>query len=391
MNKIRVGMLSASMSRTAGGIAPSMRALSASLVVNDIDVAVFAARDAESDKDLGLWGNLPVRLHEVRGPRAFGWQRGLNQSLAGAKVDVLHKHGLWMYPSLVATGFSENNKPRVISPHGMLDPWALQNSAAKKSLAMALFERRNLAGAACLHALCAAERDAIRSCGINVPIAVIPNGVDLSEAEGPFPKPNWSKHIPNDAKVLLYLGRIHPKKGIEPLLDAIALLRATGAARWHLVVAGWDQGGTEAKLVAKVSELGLEQRVHFVGPQYGINKKASYARADAFVLPSFSEGLPMTVLEAWSFRLPVLMTKACNLPEGFASGAAFRITTDPAEMAHVLDQVIKLDKNELRFVGYAGRKLVEERFTWSTVAEQMAAVYRWVLDGGEAPPTVQIK
>lgn len=390
MKKIRVGMLSASMSRKAGGIAPSMCALSASLVASGLDVEVFSARDADSDKDLGVWGNIPVQLHEVRGPRAFGWQPRLKQSLAGAEIDVLHQHGLWMYPSVASAGFSANKKPRVISPHGMLDPWALQNSATKKRVALALFENRNLAGAACLHALCAAERDAIRSCGINIPIAVIPNGVDLSEAKGPFQKPDWSKYIPDDAKVLLYLGRIHPKKGIGPLLDAIARLGANGAARWHLVVAGWDQGETEAKLVAKVTELGLEQRVHFVGPQYGINKKASFARADAFVLPSFSEGLPMAVLEAWSFSLPVLMTEACNLPEGFASGAAFLITTDPVEMACTLDELIEMDEAALRYVGNAGRKLVEEKFTWSVVAEKMAAVYRWILCGGETPPTIRM-
>jgi glycosyltransferase involved in cell wall biosynthesis len=387
---VRVGMLAASMSRRAGGIAPAMRALSSSLAAQSVDLEVFAGCDEYSSRDLQDWGNIPVHLHNVKGPVSFGWQPGLKLSLARTELNVLHLHGLWMYPSVAAIGWSENERPRVISPHGMLDPWALKNSWAKKRIAQLVFENRNLTGAACLHALCDAERDAIRACGIEVPIAVIPNGVDLSEAEGPFLEPNWNERIPKGAKVLLYLGRIHPKKGLDPLLEAISRLQSRHAERWHLVVAGWDQEDYEAKLGSRATSLELDHRVHFVGPQFGADKKASFARADAFILPSFSEGLPMAVLEAWSFNLPVFMTEACNLPEGFRAGAAFEITTDPVEMARVLDEVIEMRDEELARVGRAGRKLVEEKFTWSTVAEQMADVYRWVLGDRERPDHVRI-
>ena len=383
-------MLAASMSRRAGGIAPAIRALSSSLAAQSVDLEVFAARDEYSSSDLRDWGDIPVNLHKVQGPASFGWQPDLKYSLRRKELDVLHQHGLWMYYSVAATGWSKREGPRVISPHGMLDPWALKNSWAKKRISQIAFERRNLAGAACLHALCDAERDAIRACGIEVPIAVIPNGVDLSEAEGPFLEPNWNERIPKGAKVLLYLGRIHPKKGLDTLLEALSRLQSSDAERWHLVVAGWGQEGYEAKLGSRATALELDHRVHFVGPQFGADKKASFARADAFILPSFSEGLPMAVLEAWSFGLPVLMTEACNLPEGFAAGAAFEITTDPAKMASVLDQVLAMSEDDLAQAGRAGRKLVEEKFTWSTVAEQMAAVYRWVLGDGERPDHVRI-
>ena len=118
------------------------------------------------------------------------------------------------------------------------------------------------------------------------------------------------------------------------------------------------------------------------------DKAASLACADAFVLPSLSEGLPVAVLEAWSYGLPVLMTEACNLPEGFAAGAALPIGTDRAGIAAGLRRLFALSDAERRDMGARGRALVRERFTWASVGAQMAAVYQWVLGGGPPPSCV---
>jgi len=156
------------------------------------------------------------------------------------------------------------------------------------------------------------ERRHIRDYGLRNPVCVIPNGVDLPEDHQAPVLPPWSDRIPADAKVLLYLGRLHPKKGLPNLLQAWSMARRAVLAQardWHLGIAGWDQGGHEADLRAQVSAAGLSKCVHFLGPQFGAGRAAAYRNAQAFILPSFSEGLPMAVLEAWAHSLPVLMTR----------------------------------------------------------------------------------
>lgn len=385
-----VGMLTPSVSRRAGGLAPAVSALSKALTDNGTDVTVFAARDPDTERDLGDWTEIELSLRNTSGPAAFGLQPGLLRDLRAAELDVVHLHGLWTYPSLAALKWSAGRQPRIVSPHGMLDPWAVRNSGLKKKIVSALYEQRNLTRAACLHALCAAERDAIRDYGLKRPVAIVPNGVDLSIASGVFPRPEWYYRVPEGAKILLFLGRIHPKKGLALLLDALSRLERGEADQWQLVIAGWDQGGTEQQLVKQAAELGIAHRIHLVGPQFGSQKNATLAASDAFVLPSLSEGLPMAVLEAWAFSLPVLMTTACNLPEGFAADAAIQLEEGPAEMAEGLRRLTSLSEAQLCKMGANGYELVRRSFTWSEVARRMRQTYDWVLGGRDRPDFVDL-
>jgi poly(glycerol-phosphate) alpha-glucosyltransferase len=134
----------------------------------------------------------------------------------------------------------------------------------------------------------------------------------------------------------------------------------------------------------------LQHHVHFVGPQFGAEKAATFSGADAFVLPSLSEGLPMAVLEAWAHGLPVLMTPGCNLPEGFSFGAGVEMTPAPDAIADGLRTLFAMSDAERSRMGERGRRLVAERFAWPRVAEQMLAVYRWVLGQGPMPDSVML-
>ena len=297
-----------------------------------------------------------------------------------------------MYPSLASLRWSRRGRERrsyVVSPHGMLDPWAVRNSRLKKRLVAWWFEDAHLAGAACLHALADSEARAIRSYGLRNPICIIPSGVDLPDDEPRAPPP-WAAEA-DGRRVLLYLGRLHPKKGLLNLVRAWAAVQADPSAvagDWVLVIAGWDQGGHEAKLRRLIDELGAARTIRLVGPQFGDRKTASLAFADAFVLPSVSEGLPIAVLEAWSFGLPVLMTDACNLPEGFAAGAALRTGTDALPMAEALRALMAVSDADRQAMGARGRSLVQERFAWPTIAKQTSSVYEWVLGGGPPPACI---
>ncbi len=383
---MKVAMLTAWLSRRGGGVSRVVRGLASQLQGGEsCRVEVFGIDDEYAADDPEAWGHVPVSAFPVRGPAAFGFAPRLARALHESRPDLVHVHGLWMYPSVASLNWSRRaGGPRLISPQGMLDAWAIRNSRWKKRLAGWLYENRHLRGAACLHALCEEEARAIRAYGLGNPICVIPSGVDVPADDGGASAP-WFGQVPESAKVLLYLGRLHPKKGLVNLLRAWSGLSGTPASDWRLVIAGWDQRGHERQLRRLAKELAITDRVVFVGPQFGKAKDAALRNARAFVLASFSEGLPIAVLEAWAYGLPVVMTPQCNLPQGFDVGAALRVEATAESVADGLTQLLALSDRELRLMGDRGRALVEGQFSWNRAASEMLAVYDWVLGGG-APP-----
>lgn len=353
-----------------------------------LSLSVLGLADEDTQEDAGSWKGVDVRAYRVVGPPAFGFAPGLQHGLSSLDPDLLHLHGLWMYPSVAAHQWSRRTgRPHIVSPHGMLDPWALRNSRWKKRVAAWLYENRNLQRAACVHAVCESEAASVRAYGLRNPVCVIPNGVDLP-SQRPASAPTWAAELPEGMRVLLYIGRLHPKKGLLNLVRAWANLPGSSRKDWVLVIAGWDQGGHGAEVKRLVHELRVEMSVRFVGPQYGDEKEASLARADAFVLPSFSEGLPVAVLEAWAWGLPVLMTPQCNLPEGFAAGAALRVEPEADSIGVGLKRLLEMSDAERSAMGARGRRLVEEKFSWPKIAREMKEVYEWVLGGGPRPACV---
>jgi glycosyltransferase involved in cell wall biosynthesis len=375
---VKVGFVTPYLTRSGGGVFTSVQRL-AQVVAEKNEVHVFGLEDPVAADDLPTWSPLHAAAFPVHGPRAFGYSPALSRALREAPLEIVHSHGLWMYPSIAAR---HSGKPCIISPHGMLDPWALALSRWKKKLAAAAFQDAHLREAACLHALCQSEADSIRAYGLRHPICVIPNGIDLP-SPGDEPA-SFENEIPPDGKVLLYLGRLHPKKGLPNLIRAWPAIGDS----WHLVIAGWDQGGHQDELKHLANEM-RTSRVHFAGPQFGTAKAAAYRRADAFILPSLSEGLPMVILEAWAHGKPVLMTSECNLPEGFAARAAIQIEPDPDGITRGLRELTALSSLDRSEMGARGRRLAEERFAWRTIAENFHAVYQWTLRGGPMPACVQ--
>lgn len=390
---MNICMLTSSVSPIGGGVFFALHGLATALHHSPArSVSVVGLCSGLGDGDLAAWQPLPIAACEVVGPRSWGYSGGLAPALRTAQADLTHVHGMWMYPSLANRLQAHDGRPYVISPHGMLDPWAVANAGWKKRIALLLYERAHLNGAGCLHALCESELRSIRAFGQKNPVCVVPNGVDLAGNEPVHDgTPDWSASVPPGARVLLFLGRLHPKKNLPALLRAWALLRqrkVPGAADWHLVIAGWDQNDHRHALAMLGEELEIASSITFAGPQFGIGKRLSYGAADAMILPSLSEGFPMAVLEAWCAGLPVLMTPECNMPIGFAAGAALEIATDPSSIASGLADFFALDDEARRAIGKRGRQLVEDRFTWPKVAAEMSAVYRWLVGGGDRPSCV---
>jgi poly(glycerol-phosphate) alpha-glucosyltransferase len=138
-------------------------------------------------------------------------------------------------------------------------------------------------------------------------------------------------------------------------------------------------------LVDTVKKLGVTQTVQFIGGQFDKEKEACFIDADAFILPSFSEGLPMAVLEAWSYRLPVIMTSFCNIPEGFEKGAALSIDTSPEGVASGIQELVSLSAEQRLQMGTNGYNLVKERFVWDNVARCTIHMYEWIAGKADKP------
>jgi poly(glycerol-phosphate) alpha-glucosyltransferase len=386
-------------SRTNGGIFEAERRLQQVLAAKmGIGVEVLGLRDAKTDEDRAAWAPLQPVACAVKGPAGFGYAPDFAPALHRTDADLAYVAGLWKYPMWAAQSWARSTlRPLVIAPHGMLEPWAVRHSGFKKKIAGWLFQNAQLRGAACLRALCPPEAASFRAYGLKNPVCVVPNGVDLP----PLGEGTASRHprFPAGRKVLLYLGRIHDKKGLAQLIAAWAQAHAA-APDWTLAIAGWDQDGHTAELQRQATELGLawtdasragapEATLHFLGPQFRADKAAAYASCDAVILPSFSEGLPMVVLEAWAAARPVLMTPACNLPEGFAAAAALRIEPDSASIAEVLLTLFEMSPHDRRAMGSRGRALAEANFEWRSVAARMALVYEWLVGGGPRPEGVE--
>ena len=360
------------------------------LQAQGINPTVFGIQEDKSSRPIEFSSQTHVTEARSIPMPGLRFAPGLGGAIGQADLDLLHQHGLWLYPSLVTVSWKRRTKGKtVISPHGMLDPWALRNSGTKKRLAMWLYERANLETADCLHALNADECTAFRDLGFSGPIAIIPNGIDFSSPDGSEQAERFLKD--EGRKVLLFLGRIHPKKGLKETIEAFSTLNANSAEMigdWVFVIAGWDDGGHQAELERLVTAKGLTGKVRFVGPVFGADKERLLAQASAFVLASHSEGQPMSVLEAWAHGLPVAMTRKCNLPEGFAANAAAELPDDADGAAEALKRF--LVSGNLEQLGANGRQLVEDRFTWTSTGKKLAEVYRWLTKGTALPDCVQM-
>ena len=313
-----------------------------------------------------------------------------DQSFANAVLDtgatVLHCHGLWRTQTRVAKQFIKAGLPIIVSPHGMMDQWAMAHSSWKKEIVWHLWEEEVLRSASCLHALCHAEAEAIARRLPGKPIALIPNGISSPDplilSKNLLP---WTSDIPSDSRVLLFLGRFHQKKGLEPLMAAwqsvIAEAKRLG---WWLVFVGF---GDDHKFENQLQSFPVDN-CRAYGPVFDQQKIACYQHSSAFILPSYSEGLPMAALEAMSHGLPCFLSSACNLPEAFTANAASIAEPDSSQLALTLRCLFSRSEEELTSMGMNGRCLTQQQFDWDHVARKSIEVYRWILGEAPRPPCI---
>lgn len=352
---------------------------------------LLAVRDVFSQKDAAAFAPTGVETFRSRGPQRLYWSPALKRAAMDAAKGshLVSCHGLWSYPAWVAArSASRAGIPMVIHPEGMLEPHALAISAGRKKLAKWLFQDRAIRDAACLRAISAGEARNFRVYGYKGPIALVANGLDFDAFTELPSRDRLAELHPQVAgrRVLLFLSRVHPKKGLVPLLAAWKRMKSIRkAGDWLLVIAGPDENGHEAELRRIVADAKMEQDVHFSGPLYGDEKLMAYAGADAFVLPSYSETLGLVVMEAAACGLPVVLTRECNFPEIVRAGGALDARPEAKSLARALETIISMPDAERQLMGTRGQSLIRTQYTWTRAGQRMAEVCQWLAGGGDPP------
>lgn len=302
----------------------------------------------------------------------------LGRLAAGA--DAVHTHMPFVYPSLAAARAAfACAKPLFYHQRGVFDPQRLRFRAVKKRLYIEAVERPILRRATTLIALTEAERGSYRALRVSTPCRVIPNGIDVAlypANRNPEAGARW--HLSRDALVILFMGRIHPVKGADRLLEAFTRI-APAHPRAVLVLAGPDEWGLERRFRNNAARAGLGDRVVFTGMVLGSDKHDLLDRADLFALPSEGEGLSMAVLEALASGTAVLLSPGCHFPEVAEAGAGVIAPLEPEALAAALDRLLSYPE-QLREMGARGRPFVQRRYDWVTIADQMIDAYHEGID-----------
>lgn len=297
----------------------------------------------------------------------------------GRSFDLIHVHGLYRFPPSYAARFARHaGIPYVIRPHGSLDPYLYARSSRNLWLKRG-YERfidlPNLHGASAIHYTTAEEANRAAFMNLRAPRFVVPNGLDWAPFESLPPRGGLRARLGiGDNPLVLFLGRLHPKKGMDILIDAFARLHAENPSV-RLAIVGPDADGHGAEVRLRIAALRLDDAVTFAGPLYGRNVLNAYVDADVFALPSYTENFGMTVVEAMACATPVAISDQVNIrSEVERAGAGIVTACDAGAFAAALAQLLQ-NASARRAMGAAGRALVQSTFAWPSIVRALDKEY----------------
>ena len=369
-----------------GGPVKVVNELAGALEVIGVSSEIISAQGRRVGNPETVTNDIPIHLFET-GPIARLWTAhtpGLKKTLARKipDFDLVHIQELWHYPGYIASKIARSrNVPYIVTIHGELNEWNLQQKRLKKQIYMTAIQRGILQKSAALHAITQAESNRIRQLEIETPVAMIPNGIHTEEFENLPDRSQFVSRYPEleNRLIVLFLGRIQQKKGLDILAQAFGnLVRARDDVR--LVVAGPDEDNTLTEIKTILKSQGALEKAVFPGMLTGEQKLEALSAADIFALTSYSEGFSVALLEALSAGLPLVITDECNFPEVGDSRAGFVVRPNDSETASALMSL--LDSADLRReMSENARRLVRSNYTWERIAEKMFTLYENVIAG----------
>lgn len=296
------------------------------------------------------------------------WMYWLNE----LEPDVVHVNTCWMPQCALVQRWAQRLGYKVVlTPHGMLEPWIMQRHYWTRKLpALWLYQKKAVAKADCLHATAESEKENLLKLGYNRNIEVIANGIEVDSIAI---KPSWKRN-----RQILFLSRIHVKKGIEFLLEAVAVLKEK-LQGYAVYIAGEGDAAYIDQLKAKAQSLGIGQLVKFCGGVYGDEKWRLFRQSDVFVLPTYSENFGIVVAEALASGTPVITTKGTPWEELDMNHCGWWTEIGTKPLVDALNEFLSLNEQELEVMGENGRRLVEEKYSVKNMAEAMVRLYDKVL------------
>lgn len=367
-----------------GGTSRSVPALADALAGAGLDVHLVTGFPAGNSVACNLPGP-GVTVHRVQESAVFGrgltgasFRRQIRALVNTAETPcVIHDHGVWLISNhAAAVAARQSQTPRIVSPRGMLSTWALNHGRWKKRIAWRLFQASDLRLAAGFHATSQQEADELRRLGFRQPVAVIPNGISCPAGR--------SVVKGSGVRRVLFLSRIHPKKGLLNLVQAWS--GVPQSAGWRLVIAGPDEHGHQLEVERAAVRLGVRDQIDFIGSVADSAKWDVYGSAELFVLPSFSENFGIVVAEAMAAGLPVIASTGTPwdcLPQVHAG---WWVDPDVASLGEALRTALSLTAAELAGMGQAAAAYSRRRFSWRQAADEMRDYYCWLLGAGERQP-----
>ncbi|AHJ28642.1 glycosyltransferase [Nodularia spumigena CS-584] len=291
--------------------------------------------------------------------------------------NIVHTNAIFSYPVLAAHWACKFRKiPYIATPHGMMEPWALAYKAWKKKLYFTLVEKPALQTANAMQMTASTEARHIKTLGLETSLVFVPNGIhSIDFASLPSSDIFYQQFPETRNKILIiFLGRIDPKKGLDLLAPAFAQVYEK-FPETHLIVAGPDNTGFLPTAESYFIEAGCRDGVTFTGMLKGDIKYASLAAANIYVAPSYSEGFSMSVLEGMATGLPCVITTGCNFPEAGTASAASIVDIDADQIANALIKFLQ-EPILAKEMGDRARQFILENYTWDSIATKMLSIYQ---------------
>lgn len=332
------------------------------------------------------WAGAATTFHSVSTPKSYGtsWSLLADLRRRASTFDIVHIHCLYRFHGLASAAVARGHGiPYVIQPHGSLDPWHRHRKRRAKDLYHALVEDPVIRGASSMVCTSRHEELAIRALGYTLPTWVIPIGIDADELRRPRVSDLPASGFAGDGQVITFLGRISAKKGVPLLVESFRTV-AAAFPRAHLAIAGPDDEGIGRGLMPIIAKAGLADRISFLGPVDPSGKRALLQKSDVFVLASADESFGIAAAEAMAVGCPVVVSKDVAIEDVVrASGAGLVVERDPSAVANATATILG-DPGRAAAMGEAGRKAVQERFSWPGVAAQMEVMYDAVINAENA-------
>ncbi len=366
---MKIAHIIASLEARRGGPSRSSLGLAKGLAAKGDEVELLTTGTAVNEEILP---GLSIRTFERGAPQQFSPSSALRTHLNAGTYDVLHHHGLWLRTLHYAfKAASSRAVPLVLSPRGMMAPWAWNHHRRRKQFANVLVHPGALEGVTGWHATSEMEADDIRNLGFRQPICVAPNGVTLpTDPQLQIAREFWLNRVPEikEHKVGLFYSRLHSKKRVVELMD---LWRKLAPPDWLLLVVGIPDQFSVAQLKAQVLREGSQHRIKIFDGTY---QPPPYAVADLFLLPSHSENFGLVIAEAMAAGVPVLTTTTTPWTELNARDAGWCV--EYGEFDHVMKAALEESPAVLSRRGALGQRWMKESFTWEVVAETLHNFYR---------------